>query len=238
MGDSVNESMAAAQRPILIAHRGGNNRRAIRSALAAGVDWIEVDVWLHYGRLVARHGASIWRLPLTYDRRLRLNLMPVLQLEQLIEATRAAGTRLLVDLKGDAPELSSTVVRALRRRGALERSALCGQAWPPLEAARTLDPSMEVIFSIGRPTHLNNYLARRRDESAPAATSCAHVILNPDNVALLKAAGSTVVAWTVDSEARARTLLSWGVDGIISNNYAMLTRLRRSVTPSAGPAYE
>lgn len=226
----MSDSLAAARRPILIAHRGGNNRRAIQFALQARVDWIEVDVWLHYGRLVARHGPAIWRLPLSYDRRpLRLSVTPVLLLEQLIEATRAAGTRLLVDLKGDAPELSTAVVRALRRRDALERAALCGQVWPPLEAARALDPAMEIVFSIGRPTHLNNYLARRRDASAPAATSCAHVILNQENVSTLKEAGSTVVAWTVDSEARARTLLSWGVDGIISNNYAMLARLRRSV---------
>jgi len=42
-----------------------------------------------------------------------------------------------------------------------------------------------------------------------------------------------VIAWTVDSEARARQLLSWGVDGITSNDYAMLARLSLS---SSGPS--
>lgn len=213
--------------PILVAHRGGNTRRALRAALAARVDWIEVDVWLHYGRLVARHDPAVWRLPLTYSSRsLSLNLARPVVLEALIEATAASGTRLLVDLKGAAASLPDEIVRQLRHGGALGRSALCGQEWPPLERARALGDDVDVIFSLGQPQHLAAFLRRRREGTATSWTSCSHRLLTPESVAALKATGTMILAWTVDAEPRARALLDWGVDGIISNDYAMLGRLR------------
>lgn len=217
---------APGRRPVRIAHRGGNDRGALRRSLALGLDWIEADIWLHYGRLVARHDRSVWRLPITYSRRsLSVRLTPALLLETLLSATAGTGTRLLIDLKGAHPGLPAAIVEQLQRRDALGRAALCGQEWQPLEEAQRIDPGVEVIFSLGRPEHLSAYLARRREGTAPTGTSCYHGLLNPGAVATLKDAGSTIIAWTVDSEARARELLGWGVDGITSNDYAMLSRL-------------
>ena len=220
------QPQAQPLRPIRVAHRGGNSRRALRDALAAGVDWIEADIWLHYGRLVARHDRSVGRLPITYSRRsVSIRLAPALVLDTLIRATAASSIRLLIDLKGDDPNLAAAIVETLRRHEAHGRSALCGQDWRPLDAARRLDPETNVIFSLGRPEHLAAYLARRRDGTAPATTSCFHGLLTPATAASLKEAGSTIVAWTVDAEHRARELLAMGVDGITSNDYAMLNRL-------------
>ena len=75
-------------RPVTVAHRGGNSRQALRAALTAQVDWIEADIWLHYGRLVARHDHQLWRLPITYNRRsIGLQLAPSIVLDTLIDAT-------------------------------------------------------------------------------------------------------------------------------------------------------
>lgn len=222
-------------RPIRVAHRGGNSRRLLHRALAAGVDWIEADIWLHYGRLVARHDRALWRLPVTYSRRsVSLILAPSIVLDTLLDATRRTGARVLIDLKGPHAGLPEAIVRALRRRDAFERAALCGQEWEPLDRARALEPRVRVFFSLGRPEHLDRYLARRSDGSAPPFASCYHALLTPDTVAALKETGSTVIAWTVDSEARARQLLGWGVDGITSNRFEMLNRLgpaARAVPP-------
>jgi glycerophosphoryl diester phosphodiesterase len=214
-------------RPIRIAHRGGNDRRALRRALAAGVDWIEVDIWLHYGRLVARHDRTLWRLPITYSHRsLSLMLAPAIVLDTLLRATARTATRVLIDLKGENPDLPATLVEVLHTRDALHRAALCGQEWEPLDTARAIEPEVEVFFSLGRPEQLQLYLARRRDNTAPPVASCHHGLLTPTTIASLKEAGTTIIAWTVDSEARAQQLLLWGVDGITSNRYTMLNRLR------------
>jgi glycerophosphoryl diester phosphodiesterase len=114
---------------------------------------------------------------------------------------------------------------------AFARTALCGQDWAALDRARALDPRVHVIYSLGTVEQLQCYLARRRDRSAPPTTSCFHGLLTPARVAALKAAGSTIIAWTVDAEERARELLDWGVDGITSNRSALLHRLK-SPAPS------
>lgn len=213
--------------PFLVAHKGGNSRNALRRALAAEVDWIEVDVWLHYGRLLARHDPTLWRLPLTYSRRaVKLHLGPALDLDRLIERTAEAGAFLLVDLKGPHPALAEQVVAALRRHEVTHRAALCGQEWGPLERAREMGDDVQVLFSLGRPEHLDRFLVRCRAGDAPSLTSCSHRILDAGRVERLRAAGARILAWTVDNENRARTLLGWGVSGITSNNYAMLARIR------------
>ncbi|MGH2601363.1 MAG: glycerophosphodiester phosphodiesterase, partial [Dehalococcoidia bacterium] len=195
----------------------------MRRALAAGVDWIEADIWLHYGRLVARHDPTLWRLPITYSRgSLSLVLAPAMVLDTLVRATAQTATRVLIDLKGENVDLPARLVDALRTRGALHRAALCGQKWEPLDVARALEPELAVVFSLGRPEHLDAYLVRRRDDTAPPVASCYHGLLTPATVASLKEAGTTIIAWTVDSQARAQQLLLWGVDGITSNRYTML----------------
>ena len=214
------------RRPIRIAHRGGNNRPLLHRALAAGVDWIETDIWLHYGRLVARHDRSLWRLPIMYSRRsVSLMLAPEIVLDSLLEATRDTPTRLLLDLKSRNRILPEALVSVLHRRNAFDRAALCGKDWPLLDRARDLDPRTQVFFTLETTKHLESYRARRRDGTAPPSVSCFHRLLTPTTVEALKKADSTIFAWTVDSEPRARQLLGWGVDGITSNRLDMLDRL-------------
>ncbi|MER3421510.1 MAG: hypothetical protein C4290_13740 [Chloroflexota bacterium] len=221
-------------RPLLVAHRGGNGRRALRRALAAGVDWLEADVWWQAGRVVARHDPTLWRLPLTYSRyRIGLAPIPALTLEHLLDAVAGRNVRLLLDLKGEAPELPRAIVAVLARRDAFAQAALCGQEWGPLDSARALDPRVQVFFSLGQERHISAYLARLADGSAPRAASVNHHLLTPPQVAALKERGVTLIAWTVNDPARARALLAWGVDGITSDSLRLLRSLR-AVSPLIG----
>jgi glycerophosphoryl diester phosphodiesterase len=54
----------------------------------------------------------------------------------------------------------------------------------------------------------------------------------PAQLAALTAAASTVIAWTVDTEARTRAMLACGVDGITSNR---LMLLHRPLGPGSAP---
>src|SRR5713226_9441595 len=127
-------AVAPAHRVNRVAHRAGNNRRSIRAALDAGADWIEVDLWYSWGRLVARHERGIGRLPIVYDSwRIRVLRETMVELDELLRLT-ADGPRLFIDVKGTDSRLPSAIVDALRRHDAVERAAVCGQFWPPLDA--------------------------------------------------------------------------------------------------------
>jgi glycerophosphoryl diester phosphodiesterase len=213
--------------PIRVAHRGGNSHARLAQALAAGVDWIELDVWLHRGRLIARHDRPLWRLPITYSRRsIALHFAPAIRLDAVLQATARTPARVLIDLKGPSTALPAALVAALRQGEAFARTALCSQDWAVLDRARALDPRVQVIYSLGTRAQLQDYLVRRGTGAAPPITSCLHRLLTPARVAALKAVGSTIIAWTVDTEARAGDLLAWGVDGITSNRFALLQRLK------------
>lgn len=190
------------------------------------MDWIETDIWLHYGRLVARHDRSLWRLPIRYSwRSIALILASELVLDDLLDATQGAPTRVLIDLKGRNRGLPDAVVSTLHRQSGFERAAICGKDWAALDRMRTLDPRIQAFFTLETSKHLEMYLARRRDSTAPPTISCFHGLLTPATVDALKSAGSIIFAWTVDSEPRARRLLAWGVDGITSNRIEMLNRI-------------
>src|SRR5437016_1244187 len=91
--------------PARIAHRAGNDRLALQRALAADIDWIEADIWWHYGRVVARHDRALWRLPVVYGNwRLHVQLRRPLYLSELLQST-AHGPKLLLDYKGLNPRL-------------------------------------------------------------------------------------------------------------------------------------
>jgi glycerophosphoryl diester phosphodiesterase len=240
-----------ARRPILVAHRGGNSVRALRAAIDVGVDWVEVDLWWHHRRLVARHDPALWRLPVTYNRwRMSVALRPFPTLDRLLDLLADVPVRLLLDLKGVLPEdtlgntfprtaarrllrvartareLPRALVETLRQRQALARAAVCAQEWGPLDTARQIEPSLAAFFSLGSDEHIADYLRRLDDGTAPPLISIRHSLLTRERVADLRGRGVTMIAWTVNDAARAHELISWGVDGITSDSLVLLQRLR------------
>jgi hypothetical protein len=223
----MNLAAADTHVPARIAHRGGNSRAALGQALAAGVDWIEVDCWRHYGRLIASHDRPLWPLPLTSDGwRLRLAMERPLLLPELIAATRD-GPQLLLDFKGLNPRLARSVAEALQAGDAVGRAAVCGQSWPVLEAAARLAPGLRVVYSFGNAAHV--LAMRRRPPTAPplTAASVAHSLLTPQLMREFRDRGIAVIAWTVNDPARAQELAALGVAGITSDRLDLLTRLPR-----------
>ena len=213
-------------RPARVAHRGGNSRRALRAALAAEVDWLEVDVWWQRGLVVARHDPTIGRLPITYNRwRIGVTSPRPLTLDELLDSTAGTSLRLLLDLKGPMDPLPAAIVDVLTRRRAVERAALCGQEWGPLDEARAREPALGVVFSLGQPAHLPAYRARLEAGTAPPAISIRHTLLTPALLTDLGARGVDTLAWTVNDPARAAALVRWGVAGITSDSLTLLRGL-------------
>jgi hypothetical protein len=179
-----------APRITRIAHRAGNDRAALRQAIDARVDWIEVDLWYAWGRLVARHERGVWRLPVVYDKwHVRLLRERLLSLDDLIEMT-AGGPQLFIDLKGTSPRLPAAIVRTLQRHRACDRAAVCGQYWPPLDAIGSAEPRIRVFHSLGRPEHVRLHLARMSGQTRSHGVSVAHWLLTPEVVADGESAGA------------------------------------------------
>jgi glycerophosphoryl diester phosphodiesterase len=207
-----------------IAHRHGNERLPLASAIAAGVDWIEVDLWYSFGRLVARHERGLWRLPIVYDSwTLKTNFRP-LYLDEIISSS-AGGPGLFLDFKGTHRPLPSAVVEALRRTGEVERSAVCGQFWRPLDEIGRLEPRIRLFYSLGREEHVQRFLARLAQGLQPAGVSIAKWLLNAELGERLAGYGLEIFAWTVNEPAHALQLIEFGATGIISDDLDLLAGL-------------
>jgi hypothetical protein len=202
-------------RPLLIAHRAGNDLRLLREAEALAVDAVEADVHLHRGRLELRHARTLGPLPLYWEsRRLRRSHAGGLTLEALL-AEAAPQTRLLLDLKGVDPGLPGELRRALAASGiAPARVAVCGRAWPRMVLAEL--PGLRVLPSVGDARELaalDQLLRERQVDGASVRSN----LLAGGVAARLRERLPLLLAWPVNDARAARELAGLGVDGLITD---------------------
>ena len=212
--------------PLRIAHRGGNALKRLVEAERANVDVVELDLWLHRGRLDVRHAKSTGALPLLRDGwSLRPGRAGRLQLANILDSAQP-GTRLMLDLKGSDADLPRAAMNLMAERRPGEPyvvSSRGGTCSPPSAASLTSSPSTPAGHSRRSP----------RRSTSRAGTGCPRWVRigatsSPQRVAELREHVPECFAWGVDDRHRARELIEWGVTGIISDNYEMLRNLGRS----------
>lgn len=235
--------------PVRIAHAYGNIRHDIQVAVASDVDMIEADLWYRRGNIYVHHDRHIAPLPLLADHRMRGHPYPpwslrlprtyyirpdigILTLEDLI--SRRQQKRLLLDTKGKhdrsyARRFAQRLAGTTRDLDAVAAVQVCGQTWPILHHLREHAPELHIRFSIERPGQWEAYVAMAESGDAPDVC-IQHRFLTDERLAFLKERGAGIYAWTVDDPAEAEALVRRGVDGIISNNLALLAKL-----PPASP---
>jgi glycerophosphoryl diester phosphodiesterase len=213
--------------PYLIAHRAGNELGQLRAAQAQGVRVVEADLQLAAGRVEVRHARTVRRLPVSWDeRRLRALRRPLL-LGELLAAT-GEETELMLDLKGRDIRLSALVLGELGPDVERRPLTVCAREWHLLSPFAAT-PAVRVLHSIGTPDELQAFM--RAFESVPAkGVSIRETLLDGSTMRLVRRRAGTVLAWTVNSPARARELARLGVDGLITDVPALLGE------PSAVPA--
>ncbi len=222
---------APPARPLIIAHRAGNNLADLTEAFAVGVDYAETDVWFHRGRLEVRHDKPAGPLPFLWDRwSLKPSWEPRLLLDEVLAAASRRG-RLFLDLKGRETGLADAMHAAIERANAAGAVAFCG-GWGHLDKLRELLPQAPALYTVGtleRLEELRPRLARRNMTGVSDVTgvSIDSRILTASIVSDLKEAGvETIVSWRVETEETARRLLSWGVNGFTSDSLALLAAIR------------
>ncbi len=229
-------------RPLAFAHRGGaahypeNSWRAFEHAVSLGYSYLETDVHATAdGVLVAFHDRTLDRVT---DRAGRISELP----HREIAAARIGGTDpipRLEDLLGTWPEARFNIdvkdepaVRPLPR--VLERTAawdqVCVTSFSPWRLAavrRTLprpvcmatSPLGIAALRLGGPRRFLAPGLRRR------WVRCAQVPVNVATRSFLRrahAAGLQVHVWTVNDQETMTSLLDLGVDGIMTDETAVL----------------
>ena len=233
---------------MVIAHRGASGmapestRAAIREAVRAGADMIELDVQMtRDGRLVIFHDD---RLERTTNGRGRVTQTRYAQLARLDAGgwfhPRFAGERIV--LASQALRLVPRRVRInLELKRTSRRQALLRRVRQALRRARaaryvllsSFDPKLleplratKIAFALISRRHPDRSLAQAIRLGC-AAWHPVHTFVTPRRIQRAHAAGLRVHAWTVDDRRRARRLARWAVDGIFTNHPERLRGLLR-----------
>lgn len=216
-------------RAVRVAHSAANHRAPMQAAVEAGVDLIEADVWPRWNRVVSRHERGVFALPLVFDKwYARPEIMPITLQEIISTVGDRAG--LYLDLKSDNQRYLDHIVEIVGSAGMTERTAITSPHWQALSYIEAQAPAVSSYYTVIARRNLWPFWDHLDEHPEVNGTAMRHGLLNPDLIGALHERGLKILAWTVDSPARALQLLRWGVDGIISNRLDLLQAI-----PAAGP---
>jgi glycerophosphoryl diester phosphodiesterase len=236
----------------LVGHKGadaivpGNTVESFRAAVEAGVDTIEFDVlWLQDAHLPLEQRAPLviahdWadaarRPPLTLTEALDAFLEPPLD-------------RVEIDLDIKLPGREEELVAALRERGLIERAMVStmelyslgrildlapelrrGWTYPKVTKEWNSKPWAKPILPAALRTmryRLPGLAAQQLPRLGVEAMWVYHPLVSARLARICKLAGVELIAWTVDDEKRMRRLVAAGVDGLVSNDPRLFTRIQ------------
>ncbi len=237
---------ATQRRVICFAHRGAsghspeNTLLAFRYAFQLGADAIECDVQLSAeGAPVIIHDATVDRTTNGTGVVAQLSLAALRQLDagageripelhEVLELCRSEGKLVNLEIKADTEEeadkTARVVAEALESGGYLDL-ALVSSFWLRiLTTLKNAHPQIRTgTLHSGLRWRLLNIITAARATGADAIHP--HVALT--SRALVQAAhavGLQVNPWTVDAPKDIKRLISWGVDGIMTNHPDRLGR--------------
>jgi fructose-1,6-bisphosphatase/inositol monophosphatase family enzyme/glycerophosphoryl diester phosphodiesterase len=220
-----------AQLTRVTAHRGDSSRfrentlPAIRSAIAAGADFVEIDVRVSRdGQVVVLHDASLLRLwgldravsDVDFEeiRRLGSGEERIPLFSDVLELFRECSSILLVDMEEEAPAAAAAAVVAASG----VTVSWCGNL-EGMRTVRSLDADANIWLPWNkRATPPAELLAELR----PEFVNSEFVVLSQKIVDDIHATGSRVACWTVDTREDMHWVLGLGVDCITTNRLDVL----------------
>lgn len=202
------------QRVIGSAHNSGGRIEATLQAIIFGADVIEVDVVQLDGQLHAAHTPP---LPLIGPRFFR---GPTL--EEVWTASYRAGA-LKLDLKESSPDYVELVARFLETRP-LHREVMVASRSPQVLATlRERAPEAILLLSVPSDDAFRDLQADPPLQALIDGVTMRESLLDIDVVTWLTEEELIVFAWTVNDIGRANELIRLGVDGITTDNLALLS---------------
>jgi glycerophosphoryl diester phosphodiesterase len=214
--------------PLLLGHRGApryaaeNTIEAFELALKHGCDGFEFDVRRTAdGVPVVCHGARLQHRVVsraTLDGLLRRSP----QLPSLHDVLARFARRCFLYIEIKVTGLEDCVLRLLDANSP-ERGFVVASFLPEvIEAFRARDSKVPLGFICGKERELPRWLELPVQVVMPR-----HPLITPELVQQMHAKGKQVITWTLNSERRMRAVAAAGVDGIVSDDTALLHRIFR-----------
>ncbi len=250
----LGETRAAGDEAFIASHRGGgatapeNTLPAISAALAAGFDYVEVDVALTADRQpVLMHDTTVDRTTDGHGRLSSLTLAQVQRLDagawfhadyagtavptfgEFLDVLAGTGQRAIVEFKGewDAAAVQAAVAevtaRNLERRVAV--SSFDARTLAMAGSASSVLPRLFIL------KHLPPDVVRAATEAGVRGLVVDRraILERPEVVDELHAAGIRVVVYTLNSDTQWDEVTALGVDGIVTDDPATLSTWQQGV---------
>lgn len=220
-------------RPLCIGHRGArglapeNTLSAVRAAMAAGVDAIEVDVWQVDGELVVIHDQRVDRTTsgVGYVQDFRLHELRMLDagdcqrvplLEEVIQLIDGR-CGLNIELKGEdcAEAAVEAVIAALRtKRWTIDQFLISSFDHAQLARVSALNGAIRTgLLLCGSPTNLVEYA----QELGVWAVHFSADFARAEWIREAQAAGLWAFAYTVNDDCDVARLAAMGIDGFFTD---------------------
>jgi len=252
-GIQLLEDVSVEDDVAITAHRGASGRApentlaAIRAAIADSADWAEIDVQETLDGVVAVHhdadfmrvdrdARKIWETPWSEVSQIPNGAWfgPEFEAERvasLEDVLRVTGDRIRVNIElktyGHGQQLEERVIDIVERLGMTDRVVLMSLDRPTVEKLRSLRPDWTVgllaAVSIGDLTQLD------ADFLAVNAKNATHGL-----VRRIHNSGKELQVWTVNHPAQMSSMMSLGVNNIITDEPALardVLRQRADMTP-------
>jgi len=245
--------MAARPATLVAAHRGGaalwpeNSLLAFRSALALGVDALELDLHLTAdGEVVVLHDPSLDRTSTGTGavRDLKLAELAAMRLKtregavtaervptfaQVLDLVAPTSVELLPEIKVDTnrqryDRIEEKVLALIRARGLLPRTIIQAFQVETIRRLRELEPTAGTML-LERDRARPAEAVRRARELGATDLGMNHRLIDTDVMNAARAAGIRVAAWTVNEEADIRRMVDLGVDMVMSDRPDLAKRL-------------
>lgn len=252
--EMLGETRAPGEAAFIASHRGSgldapeNTLPAVELAIAAGFDYVEVDVALTAdGHPVLMHDATVDRTTdgagalaaLTLDEVRRLDAgawfapsyagTPVPTLAEFLDVIARSERRAIVELKGlwDAAAVTDAV-RAVTERGLERRIAMSSFDARVLALVAT---ASEVIPRLLILKHLpaDVVAAARQAEVRGLIVDRRALVERPTVVDEVHAAGIRIVVYTLNRDTEWDEVTTLGVDGIVTDDPGTLSRWQETV---------
>jgi hypothetical protein len=199
----------------VIAHNAGDDAETAQTALAHSADAVEVDVIMVDGRLYAAHA--------TPPRLIGVRLFRGPRLEDAWEIVAKADA-VALDLKDDSTEYEDALVTFLESRPH-EQIVLSSRSIESLIRLKERLPNAHVYLSVPNRDAFDSLVAEHALAPQLDGVSMHHRHITEEIMATLKARDQRIIAWTVNDLTRVNELVRLGVDGITSDNLAILSLL-------------
>lgn len=198
-----------------VGHNSGGTVAATLQARHAGTDVIEIDVASLDGELVSAHFPP---LPLVGRR--------VFRGPTLRDVWTAAAVEVIkLDLKETSSPFRRLVCSFLAANGDGRQVIVASRDAETLDALEACAPASFTFLSVSTGQHVDRLLADPDLAARLDGVTIRETLIDPDRASRLASAGLYAIAWTVNDLTRVNELVRLGVDGITTDNLAIMALL-------------